>query len=93
MKPNQIPSLPRGVRIHHDKVRDAWVLLAPERAVTLDHVAHAVLSEVDGKRSFREIVSTLASKYQAPEDQIAKDSSGFLSALRDRRFLDVIDAS
>ncbi|MEP3847508.1 MAG: pyrroloquinoline quinone biosynthesis peptide chaperone PqqD [Paracoccaceae bacterium] len=84
-----IPTLPRGVRLHFDKVRDKWVLLAPERAVTLDPIGHAILSEVDGARSFGEIAQALADKYNAPADQIAADSAGFLNALRDRRFLDV----
>jgi len=90
MAPSDIPCLPRGVRLHHDKVRDAWVLLAPERAVTLDAIGHAVLSEIDGTRSFGEIVDTLAQKYNAPPTQIAEDSAGFLEALRTRLFLDVI---
>lgn len=89
MQVEDIPVLPRGVRLHHDKVRDAWVLLAPERAVTLDTVGHAILSEIDGTRSFGEITAALAEKYNAPAEEIAKDSAGFLGALRDRRFLDV----
>lgn len=89
MQAQDIPTLPRGVRLHYDKVRSTWVLLAPERAVTLDEVGHAILSEVDGQRSFGEITSSLAEKYNAPAEEIAKDSSGFLGALRDRRFLDV----
>ncbi|SFU19613.1 pyrroloquinoline quinone biosynthesis peptide chaperone PqqD [Sedimentitalea nanhaiensis] len=89
MKDRDIPVLPRGVRVHFDRVREKWVLLAPERAVTLDDVGHAILNEVDGTRSFGEITRMLAAKYDAPADQIAKDSAGFLGALRDRRFLDV----
>lgn len=89
MDPAAIPALPRGLRIHFDKVRDTWVLLAPERTVTLDPIAHAVLSEVDGKRSFGEITARLAEKYAAPADEIAADSAGFLGALRDRLFLDL----
>lgn len=89
METSDIPALPRGVRLHHDKVRDAWVLLAPERAVTLDPVGHAILTEVDGARSFGEITRTLADRYNAPIEQIVNDSAGFLDALRDRRFLDV----
>lgn len=84
-----IPALPRGVRIHFDKVREAWVLLAPERTVTLDPVAHAILSEIDGQRSFGEITARLAERYAAPRDEIAADSAGFLGALRDRLFLDL----
>lgn len=89
MEAHDIPALPRGVRIHRDKVRDAWVLLAPERAVTLDDIGYAILSEVDGARSFGVITEGLAGKYAAPVAQIAEDASGFLDALRDRRFLDV----
>lgn len=89
MNSTDIPSLPRGVRLHHDKVRNTWVLLAPERAVTLDAVGHAILSEVDGRRSFGEITGLLAARYKAPQDQIENDSAGFLDALRNRRFLDV----
>jgi pyrroloquinoline quinone biosynthesis protein D len=89
MKPENIPVLPRGVRLHHDRVRDTWVLLAPERAITLDMIGHAILSEVDGERSFGQICKGLAAKYNAPVEQIAGDSAGFLGALRDRRFLEV----
>lgn len=90
MGPTDIPALPRGVRIHYDKVRDNWVLLAPERAVTLDQVGHAILQEVDGVRTFGEITTALAQKYNAPQKQIQEDSAGFMTALKNRRFLDVI---
>lgn len=89
MESGDIPALPRGVRLHRDKVRDTWVLLAPERAITLDMVGHAILSEVDGARSFAEITGALAERFNAPIEQIQKDSAGFLDALRNRRFLDV----
>ncbi|NVO56717.1 pyrroloquinoline quinone biosynthesis peptide chaperone PqqD [Rhodobacteraceae bacterium B1Z28] len=89
MLAQDIPTLPRGVRLHYDKVRENWVLLAPERAVTLDQIGYAILNEVDGQRSFGQITSALSEKYNAPVDQITEDSSGFLDALRTRRFLDV----
>jgi len=84
-----IPYLPRGVRVHFDKVRDQWVLLAPERAITLDPIGHAILTELDGKSTFQAITETLSAKYNAPAEQIAQDSAGFLDALRNRRFLEV----
>ena len=65
------------------------MLLAPERAVSLDPVGHAVLSEIDGVGSFGEITAALAARYDADPDRIAEDASGFLRALRDRRFLEV----
>ncbi len=84
-----IPYLPRGVRMHFDKVRGNWVLLAPERAITLDQIGHAILSEIDGERTFGAITETLSAKYNAPAEQIAKDAAGFLVALQNRRFLEV----
>lgn len=90
MNQTDIPALPRGVRLHFDRVRQNWVLLAPERAVTLDAIGHAILTEVDGLRSFGDITAMLAEKYNAPVTQIATDSSGFLDALRERRFLNVL---
>lgn len=85
----EIPSLPRGVRIQFDRVRENWVLLAPERALTLDPVGHAILQEIDGQRTLGDITSALAQKYDAPQVQIQKDGAGFLNALRNRRLLDV----
>ncbi|SFB12144.1 pyrroloquinoline quinone biosynthesis protein D [Poseidonocella pacifica] len=87
--PDDIPYLPRGVRLHFDRVRDTWVLLAPERAITLDQVGQAILAEIDGARSFGVITQALAAKYNAPAEEIAKDSAGFLGALKDRRFLEL----
>ena len=84
-----VPTLPRGVRMHFDKVRDTWVLLAPERTIMLDAIGHAILSELDGKRSITEIAEGLAAKYNAPLEQISKDCNRFLGTLHERRFLDV----
>jgi pyrroloquinoline quinone biosynthesis protein D len=89
MLPGDIPALPRGVRLHYDGIRKTWVLLAPERAVTLDGIGHAILCEVDGARSFADITQALAAKFNAPAERIAEDSNSFLQALRTRRFLDV----
>ncbi|MEM6482435.1 MAG: pyrroloquinoline quinone biosynthesis peptide chaperone PqqD [Pseudomonadota bacterium] len=90
MAPSDIPCLPRGVRLHYDQVRKNWMLLAPERAIPLDEVGHAILKEVDGTRSFGEITTALAEKYDAPVAQVQEDSAGFLSALKNRRFLDLV---
>ncbi|MEM1276086.1 MAG: pyrroloquinoline quinone biosynthesis peptide chaperone PqqD [Pseudomonadota bacterium] len=89
MKVSDIPTLPRGVRLHFDRVRDSWVLLAPERAILLDPVGHAILNEVDGSQNFGEITRALAAKFEAPKDQVERDSAEFLDSLLDRRILDL----
>ncbi|MHA6262876.1 pyrroloquinoline quinone biosynthesis peptide chaperone PqqD [Arenibacterium sp. CAU 1754] len=81
--------LPRGVRLHQDRVRGGWVLLAPERALTLDETGHAILSEIDGERSFGAICDSLSQRYNAPIDAIMSDAREFLQTLRNRRFLEV----
>lgn len=84
-----IPAIPRGVRLHEDRVRNRWVLLAPERTISLDPVAHAVLLEIDGQTPFSDIVARLAAKYDAPADQIAADAGAYIAGLADRRILDL----
>jgi pyrroloquinoline quinone biosynthesis protein D len=84
-----IPILPRGVRLHEDKVRGGWVLLAPERTIDLDVIGIAILREIDGDRSFGDVVSGLAAKYNAPVDQIKGDVAEFITGLMDRRILEL----
>ncbi|MDF3416536.1 pyrroloquinoline quinone biosynthesis peptide chaperone PqqD [Sulfitobacter sp. M57] len=84
-----IPVIPRGVRLHADKVRSRWVLLAPERTIDLDPIGLAILQEVDGLRTFSQIVAGLAVKYEAPVDQISGDVGEFLAGLADRRIVEL----
>jgi pyrroloquinoline quinone biosynthesis protein D len=79
-----VPHLARGVRLHYDEVRSAWVLLAPERLFQPDDVALEVLRLVDGERSVRAIIDSLASRYQAPRALIAADVVTMLQNLNGR---------
>ncbi|WP_108257824.1 pyrroloquinoline quinone biosynthesis peptide chaperone PqqD [Mangrovicoccus ximenensis] len=83
-----VPVLPRGVRLHEDKVRDRWVLLAPERALALDGTGLAILSEIDGTRSLGQIAGDLAARYEAPAEAILSDCIDYLGALHERRILE-----
>ena len=84
-----VPVIPRGVRLHHDKVRERWVLLAPERTIKLDPIGHAILLEIDGTLNFGTIVARLAEKYAAPVEQISTDAAGYIQGLVNRRILEV----
>jgi len=88
----RIPVLPRGVRLHFDKVRGQNVLLAPERSLFLDQTGHAILSEVDGRRTIADIAGHLAVKYNAPKDAIANDINEFVEDLANKRVLEFTDA-
>jgi pyrroloquinoline quinone biosynthesis protein D len=87
--PERVPFLPRGVRLHDDRVRGVRVLLAPERALKLDAPGAAVLGEVDGTASFGEIVARLAARYDAPAERIAADAGSFLDGLVERRMVEL----
>lgn len=85
--PADIPYLPRGVRLQRDHVREITVLQAPERAMRLDAVGEAILSELDGIRSMASIAAALAARYDAPEAQISADMRDFLTGLIERRMV------
>lgn len=90
--PGDIPYLPRGVRLAEDRVRGMPVLLAPERALQLDPIGHAILTELDGQRSLQQIATDLAQRYEAPQAEIMTDMSDFLTGLIQRRMVFVRSA-
>ena len=79
-----VPAFNRGFRLRHDAVRDAWVVLAPERLFLLDEPAVEVLKLVDGARSVPDIVDALAARYDAPREAIAADVEAMLRDLADK---------
>jgi len=78
------PRLPLHVVLRHDKGRDRWVLLAPERVLTPDAVAADVLKLCDGNRTIAEIVAELARMYDAPTERISGDVMNLLADLADK---------
>jgi len=85
---NDIPRLPRGVRVRYDGVRNSHVLLAPERAFDLDDNAAAILDLVDGHRTVAAIADELAVKYQVDRAVIEGDVIDMLSELVAKRIVD-----
>ncbi|WP_312524663.1 pyrroloquinoline quinone biosynthesis peptide chaperone PqqD [Paracoccus sp. (in: a-proteobacteria)] len=81
------PYLPRGVRLHDDRLRGIRVLLAPERAIELDAIGDAILSNLDGSRNLGQLIDHLSAAYAAPRDMIAGDVREFLTGLIERRMI------
>lgn len=79
-----IPAFRRGVKFRFDAVREAWVLLAPEKLFMPDEIAVEILKLVDGARSIDAIVDDLSARYDAPRDLIAADVIGALDDLSRR---------
>jgi pyrroloquinoline quinone biosynthesis protein D len=82
--------LPTGVRLKKDEARDRHVLLAPERALVMDAIGIAILGEVDGVKSVRQVVHALAQAYAADPEVIGKDVGAFLAELASRRMLEIV---
>lgn len=78
---------PVGVRLQHDRARERWVLLAPERVIELDDIAHAVLAHVDGRADVEAIVAALAAEYGADAGEIYGDVIELFSSLLEKRML------
>lgn len=67
------PRFAPGVRLHHDKARERWVVMAPERMFVPDETALEVLRLVDGASDVEAITDALAAKFDAPREVIAAD--------------------
>jgi pyrroloquinoline quinone biosynthesis protein D len=81
------PYLPTYLKLRNDPGRGRWVLLAPERVLTPDQTAVAVLKLCDGQRTAEEIAETLAKEYSAPVEIIAKDVLELLQGLADKGYI------
>jgi pyrroloquinoline quinone biosynthesis protein D len=79
-----IPSLAAGVKFRFDKLRDAWVVLAPERLFLPDEQAVEILKLVDGSQTLGSIIDALAARFDAPRGLIAGDVGTMLQDLADK---------
>src|SRR6516165_5055823 len=74
-------------RFRFDEVRQAWIVLAPERLLLPDEQAVEILQMVDGERTVDNIIDDLARRYEAPRDVIAGDVVKMLQDLIDKKVL------
>lgn len=81
---DQVPVFARGVKFRRDEVRQAWVVLAPERLFLPDEPAVEILKLVDGQRAVRAIAAELAARFEAPQALIQADVIDLLRGLADK---------
>ncbi len=74
-------------KFRFDAVRQAWVVLAPERLLLPDEQAVAVLRLVDGVRDADAVVDALSREYDAPREVVAADVLPMLQDLVDKKVL------
>ena len=83
------PRLPRGVRLREDKVRERWVLLAPERVVKVNPIAVEILKLCDGSRTLGEIVTGLSERFNADPARVGTDVRALLASLAEKRMAEL----
>jgi pyrroloquinoline quinone biosynthesis protein D len=74
-------------RFRFDEVRQAWIVLAPERLMLPDEQAVEILQLIDGERAVDGIIDELVGRYDAPRDVIAGDVIKMLQDLVDKKVL------
>lgn len=79
-----VPRLARGTRLQHDKVRDRWIVQAPERLFVLDAIALEIVQRCTGTSSVTAIVDDLAGKFGAPREVILNDVNALLQDFADK---------
>lgn len=82
-------ALPAWVRLHFDRVRDRWVLLAPERVLFPCATSVLILERLGQGRRLGEVVEALAAEFEAPRATISADVRRMLQSLADQGFLAV----
>jgi pyrroloquinoline quinone biosynthesis protein D len=81
------PKMPPYLKLRHDAGRGRWVLLAPERILSPDQTAVAVLQLCDGQRTVEKIAAKLAEQYSASADVIEADVLELLQDLADKGYI------
>ena len=74
-------------RFRFDEVRQAWIVLAPERLMLPDDQAVEILQLIDGERAVDGVIDELVRRYDAPRDVIAADIVKMLQDLVDKKVL------
>jgi pyrroloquinoline quinone biosynthesis protein D len=74
------PALARSIKLRHDTVRDADLLLMPERAVRLSETGGRILRLCDGTRTVAGIIAELGAEF--PDAPLDGDVPAFLDRIR-----------
>jgi pyrroloquinoline quinone biosynthesis protein D len=74
-------------KFRFDEVRQAWIVLAPERLLLPDEQAVEILQLIDGVRAVDGVIDELVRRYDAPRNVVAADVVKMLQDLVDKKVL------
>ncbi|WP_024303982.1 pyrroloquinoline quinone biosynthesis peptide chaperone PqqD [Pseudogulbenkiania sp. MAI-1] len=75
-----------GTRLQHDKVRERWVLLGPERMLIVDDMARLILERSRGQ-TVAELCQALATEFDAPLATVETDVLALFATMSEKGFL------
>lgn len=84
-----IPRFAAQVKLHHDKVRNQWVLQAPERIIELNDTAVDIVKHCNGVRTVSHIIESLTEEYKDVGCMMNEDVISTLQLLADKRYLEI----
>jgi pyrroloquinoline quinone biosynthesis protein D len=94
LPPNLRPKLSPRARLQTDKITGKPILLYPEGILVLNKTGHAIVALCDGNSTIEKITALLAGQFQAATpEQMNHDVRDYLSALRARNLLDLLEDS
>jgi pyrroloquinoline quinone biosynthesis protein D len=87
LREDRAVALPPWVRLRFDKVRDRWVLLAPERVLFPCATSVEILERLPSTPTLGALIDALAAEYEAPREAITTDVRAMLGELAAQGFL------
>ena len=88
---NARPKLSARARLQTDKISGKPVLLYPEGVLMLNPTGHAIVSLCTGQATLEQIVANLADRYKLAPQKISSQVIDYLSRLRARNLLEILD--
>ena len=83
---------PSWARLKHCDVRNAWLLLVPERVLFPCPTTTDILQRLESPKALGVLASDLAQEYDAPADEILEDAIGLLGDLVEKGYIRRADA-
>lgn len=84
--------LPSWARLRHCDVRNAWLLLVPERVLFPCATTTDILQRLEKPRALGALAEELAAEYDAPADVILTDVVSLLGDLVEKGYVRRLDA-
>ena len=83
---------PSWARLKHCDVRNAWLLLVPERVLFPCPTTTDILQRLEKPRALGVLAADLAAEYDAPEMEILSDIKTLLGDLVEKGYVRRLDA-